>query len=773
MSRSQKPLGFVVLGLSLAIGVLAAHALITGRYRPHRPRPPGVPECGDQRAERGSTPPGMVPRLDRSVLERAKSATVFIQVRSRDYLTGKVAEESSGSGFLVSDKGHVATCWHVVSASKNVAGVAVPLETEDIKVILRSGKRDQRVLPARLLAADPPADLALLKVETQDAPHLELGETGGLVETAPLWVLGFPLGRVFSVLQRGPEISVNGGTVSSLRHDDLGRLQKVQFDAVVIPGNSGGPVITPRGEVVGVANIALGTSRVNFAIPAAKLSRLIAGCPLSARVGERCRLKIESKPPGAQVYVDSRALGTTPLEVKTGGGYRRVVIRAPGYHSWARQLSIYDGRKISAEEAKLEPLERITLNARTVPIGKVGGGRAMRRGASIFTEDFSDVKTADRWKQDTGGSDQQRTWYVEDGALHQFSDDGMLHAVFAERSELSDYAFSARVRIRRNEKDGRAGLIFRSTPDGFALFRLHRATDKVQLAYHVNQPFGWRVLDERALDFEVKGDHWYHMEVQALGRQVVCLLDGKVVMQATIQRRAAGKVGFYSVDSRAAFDDVRVNEVSDPGRKAARAPILRGFWFSDNFEKSCGYWRASSSGAPAAPWPMVPSGHLQLDAKAEKATNVLAAYDISDAMFNTLVSSRGDAVGLVFRCRDRKHYLFEVCPARDLVQLVLVDDGQRKVLAKAEGEAVRAQLGRLSRRIAMHRGNPRPNADLLANVLSLYVLTAGGHLRAGLNGQILVEARDNTLKSGMIGLYTDRARAVFHSLDVASPTRQP
>jgi S1-C subfamily serine protease len=736
--------------------------------------PPAPPARGGDAAHQPPPPPtpatGGGPRLDRKVLKRAKSATVFIQVKNASYLDGEIAEESSGTGFFISPDGQVATSWHVISAMKSVAGIAVPLRPCSVQVILRSGKRDQKVLPARLLAVDAAADLAILKVEAREHPWLPLGSTRPLVETAPLWVLGFPLGRMFSVLQRGPELSVNGGTVSSLRHDDLGKLKSIQFDAVVIKGNSGGPVITPRGEVVGIANIALGTSRVNFAIPVEFLKKLREECPPARNTGPDCKLKITSRPPGAEVFVDSRPLGRTPLETRTAGGHRHLVVRAPGHRSWGKRLGIYDGRSL---DVRLEPIRKIKLDARNLALAQASGGTALLRGKETFSQSFTDIKAADAWKQDTGGSD-ERTWYVEKGALHQYSEDGMLHAVFAERDPISNFSFRAKVRIKENEKDGRAGLIFRSTGDGFALFRLHRQSGKVQLAYHVNQPFGWRILDERALSFKVQGGKWYDMEVQALDDQVVCLLDGRVVLEATVQQRAAGKLGFYSVDSQATFDDARVCGVSAGNRKPGKAVILRGFWFSDNFEKDCGYWQAFRKCKPAPPWPTVPSGCLHLDEKAGDAANVLTCYDIHDLVVNCVVSSASGRAGVIFRKQGQRHYLFRVEPGSGDARLFLVDGGkQKEIAAAADPGEVKKVLNQLARSLAMRREGSPAAAALLGNVFSMFVTARGNHIRAGVNGKLVIDVKDRSLGSGRVGLYADRAKAIFHSLDVASPAPAP
>ncbi len=761
MNSREKALALLVTAL-----VLTVSALVVREFRQAPPAAVTAPVPPIT-----TTKPGFGPRLDAAVLERAKAATVFVQVRNVSYLDGAVAEEGSGTGFFISPDGRVATSWHVVSALKNLGGISVPLRSGDIKVIVRSGARDQKVLPARLLAADSAADLAVLKVDAENCPWLPLGDSAELVETAPLWVLGFPLGKLFSVLQRGPELSVNGGAVSSLRHNDLGELRSVQFDAVVIKGNSGGPVIAPDGRVMGVANMALGTSRVNFAIPVARLKKLLAECPADKKVGESCLLRVSSEPQGAKIWLDSRPLGTAPLEVRVPGGWGRVVAALPGRRSWSQNLAIYDGRRV---RARLEPLAELKLQTFRAGAAPARGGTPMKRGAKVFAEDFTDRKAADDWKQDTGGSD-QRTWYVEQGALRQFSDDAMLHAVFAGQEKWTDYAFSARVRIGPNQKDGRAGLIFRSTADGFALFRLHRASSKVQLAYHSNAPFGWRILDERELPFKVKGDTWYAMQVQVLGDQIACLLDGKVVLAATVQQPLGGKVGFYSVDSRAAFDDARVTRVSAGQRKPGRKALLRAFWFTTQFAEDCGYWRAFRVNAPAAPWPVTAGGCLHLDESATEAANMLTRYDVhGDVLLNALVSGRSGSVGLVFRRKGKRYYLFTVNRARSSARLFLVDGGKKKQLAASgDPSMVRNALRIFQERPAARQAAARPGGALLRDIFSMFVTARGNRIRAGVNGQPLLEAVDGTLSNGRIGLYADRTRGIFHRLDVASVGPQP
>lgn len=731
----------------------------------------------------GAEPPpedeAVRPGLKPEVLARVKEAVVFVQVNAAPAAGREDAEdpEGSGSGFFIAPDGRVATSWHVVASRGRPGapgGGAGPLQ-----VIMRSGARDQQTLPARLLAVDVENDLAVLKVEAEGCATLPLGEAGRLVETAPLWVAGFPLGRVFSVLQRGPEMSINSGRVSSLRHNDLGRLEQVQFDAAVVPGNSGGPVFTPDGRAVGVARAALGVSRVNFAVPAERLKKLLEECPPDRKVGKGCALEVASEPAGAEVYLDSALVGKTPLKAAAEGGWRRLVVSAPQRRSWARSLCVYDGRRV---EARLEPLAVTALKVAPRGAAPAAGGAALKRGAELFRQDFAEARAADAWDQDIGGGGKERSWYVQDGELRQFSDDGVLHAVFAGDPAWTDYSFAAKVRIRANARDGRAGLIFRSGDDGFALFRLHRETSKVQLAWHGTRPFGWQVFEERTLPFKVKADAWYRLEVQALGKEVVCLVDDKVVLEAAMEQPLGGRVGFYSVDAQAAFDDAAVCKVEAGERPAGPAggppAALRSFWFTEPFEGDHGFWQPLSKGAAAPPWNFVPGECLPPEPPAERAANLLARYDIHDFAASSTVTWRSGVVGLVFRREGDRHYLFTIDPAGDKCRLLLVEKDQEKELgASSRPAAVRRALAPGRRGGAggeeAEGGEPAPGAEAEAasagtETFALFVSAQGGKLRAGVNGTVLVEADDASLTHGQLGFWADKARAVFHRLDVNS-----
>ena len=173
--------------------------------------------------------------------------------------------ESIGSGFVISPDGYIATNDHV-------AGNATQIE-----VLFPDGHSTE----ARLVGSDPPSDLALLKIDTEEPlPYLAFDTTA-----APLvgeWVIA--LGNPFGLFE-ATEPTVTVGVVSATDRDlsagRNGRLYRdmIQTDAAINQGNSGGPLVNAMGEVIGV-NTAIytesgGSIGIGFAVPARKAVRIL------------------------------------------------------------------------------------------------------------------------------------------------------------------------------------------------------------------------------------------------------------------------------------------------------------------------------------------------------------------------------------------------------------------------------------------------------------------------------------------------------------------
>jgi len=155
---------------------------------------------------------------------------------------------SQGSGFIVASDGYILTNNHVVG------------DADKVVVKLVNG----REFTAKILGTDPETDVALLKIDANDLPSLQLADSDSL--EVGEWVLA--IGNPF-----GLSHTVTAGIVSAKGRSGL-RLAEyedfIQTDAAINPGNSGGPLINLDGNVVGINSAIIGPGGnvgIGFAIP--------------------------------------------------------------------------------------------------------------------------------------------------------------------------------------------------------------------------------------------------------------------------------------------------------------------------------------------------------------------------------------------------------------------------------------------------------------------------------------------------------------------------
>ena len=151
-----------------------------------------------------------------------------------------------GSGFIISNDGLVLTNAHVVEGA------------DEVMVTLT----DRREFKAKVLGADKRSDVAVLKVEASNLPFLRTGDSSKI--RVGEWVIA--IGSPFNL-----ENSVSAGIISAKARDTGDYLPLIQTDVAVNPGNSGGPLINMRGEVVGInsqiATMSGGYNGISFAVP--------------------------------------------------------------------------------------------------------------------------------------------------------------------------------------------------------------------------------------------------------------------------------------------------------------------------------------------------------------------------------------------------------------------------------------------------------------------------------------------------------------------------
>jgi len=186
-------------------------------------------------------------------VERVAPSVASVQLRRE----GRAEPLGSGSGFLFTPDGYLLTNSHVVRAGQ-------PARPKG--VVFRMSMGDGGEMAARWVGDDPDTDLAVLRADGAGSgplPHAVLGSTAGLRRGEIAIAIGNPLGF---------EHTVTAGIVSALGRSmrtGSGRLipSVIQTDAALNPGNSGGPLLSSRGDVIGVNTaIIRGAQSISFAV---------------------------------------------------------------------------------------------------------------------------------------------------------------------------------------------------------------------------------------------------------------------------------------------------------------------------------------------------------------------------------------------------------------------------------------------------------------------------------------------------------------------------
>jgi serine protease Do len=256
-------MSFRVLGCVYLVTVGCASAAMAQVGNPPATRGPAVPN--PQKMD-------VLRQLSSSFEEISqRSGRAVVQIFVRSYVTPEdsdnngqllTAENSSGSGILLTPDGYILTNAHVV---KNAHSVKVQLNVRAEAEARELGDRSMnRPIAGRIIGIDRETDLAVVKIDKKNLPYLEFGNSFELKQGEIVLALGNPLG-----LDNSVSLGVVSAVARQIKPEDT--MVYIQTDAPINPGNSGGPLVDSEGRVVGINTFILtqsgGSEGIGFAIP--------------------------------------------------------------------------------------------------------------------------------------------------------------------------------------------------------------------------------------------------------------------------------------------------------------------------------------------------------------------------------------------------------------------------------------------------------------------------------------------------------------------------
>lgn len=204
--------------------------------------------------------PDNIPEIFRHLFEHPQ-----FQQRSPN---NRPQSSSMGSGFFISEDGYILTNNHVVDGATDIT----------IRLI------DRREFTAQIVGVDPQTDLALLKIDADDLPYLELANSDDLLVGEWVLAIGSPFGLDYSV--SAGIVSAIGRSIPSSQQQNY--VPFIQTDVAINPGNSGGPLFNLEGQVVGINSQIYtnsgGSIGLSFAIPSNLAKNVVAQLKDNGRV---------------------------------------------------------------------------------------------------------------------------------------------------------------------------------------------------------------------------------------------------------------------------------------------------------------------------------------------------------------------------------------------------------------------------------------------------------------------------------------------------------
>lgn len=300
-----------------------------------------------------------------------RSGRAVVQIFVRSYVTSDesnsnnnellAAENSSGSGIILTPDGYILTNAHVV---KNAHSVKVQLNIRAEAEASAQGDRTlNRPLNASVVGIDRESDLAVVKIERTSLPYLELGDSDELKQGQIVLALGNPLG-----LDNSVSLGVVSAVARQIKADEP--MVYIQTDAPINPGNSGGPLVDADGRVMGINTFILtqsgGSEGIGFAIPSNLAKQVFAQLKTQGHV-HRAQLGLYAEtinPAMAEGLDLSTDHGVVVSDVRPEGAADQAGVKPDDI------ITAVDGRRLASVQElnaliyRLSPGAKVTLHVR-------------------------------------------------------------------------------------------------------------------------------------------------------------------------------------------------------------------------------------------------------------------------------------------------------------------------------------------------------------------------------------------------------------------------
>lgn len=274
-----------------------------------------------------------------AAVEKIKNAVVKINVykkRGEKFVPG-----GSGSGFIISSDGYIFSNCHVIAGA------------DKIKITLLDGTEEE----GHLIGADPDSDFAVLKIYSSGFTSAKMGNSDELKIGQLVIAIGNPYGY---------QHTVSAGVVSALGRTmkaPNGRLVDniIQTDLALNPGNSGGPMITSTGEVVGVNTaIIMGAQNLSFSLDI-NTAKTIAGDLIKDGKITRAYLGLQHQ----EITLHPRIVNFYGLEINKGLLITAIEPDSPASRSGLFEGDIiiqFNGQDILSSSSLFKKLNKEVIN---------------------------------------------------------------------------------------------------------------------------------------------------------------------------------------------------------------------------------------------------------------------------------------------------------------------------------------------------------------------------------------------------------------------------